>query len=70
MYKPYKIDRDELTCVEIPGKGKRYRTDFILDTDADIETFKKECSDYPPGTTGYVASTGTVLMLNCQGEYV
>lgn len=70
MFKPYKVDRDELTCVEIAGKGKRYRTDFILDTEDDIAKFKAECSDYPPGTTGYVAASGKVLMLNCQGEFV
>ena len=70
MFKPYKVDRDELTCVEVPGKGKLYRSDFVLDTEDDEVTFKQECRDYPPGTTGYVASTGKSLILNCQGEYV
>ena len=70
MFKPYKVDRDELTCVEISGKGKFYRTDFLLDTEDDIEPFKAECSDYPVGSTGLVAHTGKCLIMNCQGEYV
>lgn len=70
MFKPYKVDRDECTYVEIPGKGKLYRTDFLLDTEDDIESFKAECSDYPVETTGLVCNTGAVLILNCQGEYV
>ncbi len=68
MYAAYKIDKDIST---IDSKGNvRYRTDFILDTEEDIPTFKTQCKEYPPGTTGYVASTGEALMLNCQGEYV
>ena len=70
MFKPYKVDRDESLCVEVPNKGKFYRSDFVLDNEDDIEPFKAECSIYPAGTTGYVASTGQTLMLNCQGEYV
>ena len=38
MYKAYKVDRDELTCVEVPGKGKLYRSDFVLDTEDDEVT--------------------------------
>lgn len=68
MYKAYKFDKD---ISVINSKGDvRYRSDFILDTEDDIENFKAECSDYPPGTTGYVASTAQTLILNCQGEYV
>lgn len=70
MYRAYKVDRDDATCVEIPGKGKFYRTDFILDSEDDVEPFKKECCDYPAGSTGFIASTGKCLIMNCQGEYV
>ncbi len=68
MYKPYKTDKDVYV---FDSKGNKLcRTDFVLDTEDDIATFQKECAKYPAGTTGYVASTKKVLMLNCQGVFV
>ena len=46
-----------------------YRSDFVVDTVAELEEFKKKTKDYPAGTTYYCSENGESRMLNGLGEY-
>lgn len=67
MYKAYQADKN-IETVNKSGEI-RYRTDFIADSAQDMESIKKECSDYPAGSTAYVAASGAIYILNCQQEW-
>lgn len=67
MYRAYQVDKN-IETVNKSGE-MRYRTDFILDSAQDLESFKADCSDYPAGSTAYIASTGAIYILNCQQSW-